>query len=509
MKRRTSLFRLTACALASVASGLLPAVEPPTPQRPNILFVLTDDQGWSTLSCYGNQLVSTPHLDRLAKEGMRFTDAYVTPQCTPTRASLLTGQHTARNGMWHVIGWYGTPWAPVAEPVYRENLEPQQCRLPHLLKQAGYRTGMGGKWHLTNNQHGHYVFLKQQSAALFGFDEVAPPGVGSQNEGDKWVDHLTNHACKFMIRNQEQRWFYYLAHHTLHNKVSAPAPLIEKYRSRGAPETGLENATYLAAIEHLDNSIGRLMNQIEELQLHDRTMVVFLSDNGGIDRSCNLPQWEGAPLDGSQPLTIKERQFDNAPLREGKGSVYEGGIRVPCIVRWPAKVPAGSTSNTPVHIIDWLPTLLSAAGKPVDSGADGIDLLPVLTGQPIPRRALYWYMPLYDLRWKSTPSAIIREGDFKLIEYFGDWYDDENAYHLGPRTELYNLSNDLSEQRNLADSDPRTAGRLRAKLLNWIRSVPAKVPEQNAHHDPTQALLETKDKPEWYAPSAATEHHSR
>lgn len=472
-------------------------------KQPNLLFILTDDQGWTTPACYGNPYVETPSLDRLAAEGMRFTDAYVTPQCTPTRASLLTGQHTARNGMWHVIGWYGTPWAPVSEPPFRLQLSPQDCRLPHLLQQAGYATGMGGKWHLTNNEHGHYVFLKQKSARLFGFDEVAPAGAGSQNEGDKWVDHLTDCAIDFMKRHRDKPWFYYLSHHTLHNKVAAPEALIRKYARQGAPESGLHNATYLAAIEHLDRSVGRLLNTLDELQLTQQTVVIFLSDNGGIDASYNLPQWDESPLDGSIPLTIKERQFDNAPLREGKGSVYEGGLRVPCLVRWPNTVPPGTTSSTPIHVVDWLPTLLSLADRPLKSAADGVDLTPVLRGGSIAPRALYWYLPLYDLRWKSTPAAVIREGDWKLIEYFGDWYDAQHAYHRGQRTELYNLSSDLGEQHDLARAHPETAQRLRKKLLNWISSVPAEIPAANPHHDPARSLLETRQPPDWVVPYAA------
>lgn len=410
--------------------------------------------------------------------------------------SKITDENTQRNGMWHVIGWYGTPWAPVSEPAFREQLQPQQCRLPHLLQDAGYVTGMGGKWHLTNNQHGHYVFLKQTSAGLFGFDEVAPPGPGSQNEGDKWVNHLTDCACDFMRRHRDTPWFYYLAHHTLHNKVTAPASLVAKYRQQGAPDVGLHNATYLAAIEHLDQSVGRLLTTIDELQLRERTLVVFLSDNGGIDTSFNLPQWDNAALDGRTPLTTKERQFDNAPLREGKGSVYEGGIRVPCIVRWPGHVAAGTQSDTPVHVVDWLPTLLDAAGRPTQD-EDGTSLLPVLRGGQISERALFWYMPLYDLRWKSTPSAIIRRGDYKLIEYFGDWYDARHVYHRGQHTELYNLKIDPGEHQDLAATNPETTSRLRQQLLEWIRATPAPIPQANPHHDPERALLETRQKQPW------------
>ncbi len=465
-------------------------------EKPNILFILTDDQGWTSLGCYGNDLVPTPHLDQLASEGVRFTDAYVMPQCTPTRAALLTGQHTARNGMWHVIGWYGSPWARMTEPAFVEHLPPEQCQLPHRLRGAGYRTGMAGKWHLTNNAAGHYVYLKEEAAGSFGFDYVAPPGQGSQNEGDKWVDHLTDRACDFVARNRDRPWFFYLSHHTLHGKVSAPQALVDKHLATGAPAEGMHNATYLAAIEHLDNSIGRLLAKLDETGQRENTIVVFLSDNGGVDTSYALPAWSDQPLDGSQPLKADKQEFDNAPLREGKGSVYEGGIRVPCIVRWPAKVPAGRVDATPIHVVDWMPTLLAAANDPL-AESDGVDLLPLLQGSDPPKRPLYWYMPLYDLRWASTPSAIIREGKWKLIEYFGDRFDSQQQYRIGPHVELYNLAADLGETTNLAGKDPQRATRMQNMLHRWLQGIPAEIPSTNPHYDPAKAFLETREKQPW------------
>ena len=500
---RSFTFAQIVLAFCCVSAADSQTANPPQvdePQRPNILFILSDDQGWPTLSCYGNKYVKTPHLDRMASAGIRFTDAYVMPQCTPTRAALLTGDHTARNGMWHVIGWYGTPWAPVSEPPFLENLSPLHCHLPRLLRDAGYRTGMAGKWHLTNNEHGHYVYLKKSSADRYGFDHVAPPGEGSQNEGDKWVDHLTEEACQFIRRNRENRWFFYLSHHTLHNKISAPQHLVSKHLSNGAPETGYHNASYLASIEHLDNSIGKLFSTLKDLSLVSNTMVVFLSDNGGIDTSLNLPQWDDAPLDGSQPLTVKEHQFDNAPLREGKGSVYEGGIRVPCLVQWPDVIEPGQVCDTPIHVVDWLPTLMNAAGKPLSNPIDGTDLGPLFRGKAIEPRSLFWYLPLYDLRWGSTPSAIIRKGDWKLIEHFGDYVDRNRQYRLSARTELYHLGNDIGETNDLSESKPELANELRTELLNWIRSVPATVPGTNPHHDVSKRLLETKEKQSWNVP---------
>ena len=474
-------------------------------QPPNVLFILTDDQGCSSLSCYGGKLVETSNLDRLAEEGIRFSDAYVMPQCTPTRAALLTGQHTARSGMWHVIPWYGTPYARVTEPLFREQLEPAQCRLPRLLRDVGYRTGMAGKWHLTTNKRqGFYTHLHREAASEFGFDEVALPGPGSQNEGDKWVDHLTDDAIRFIKTHSKQPWFFYLSHHTLHGVVSAPEELIQTYRDAGAPESGLGNATYRAAIKHLDHSVGRLMKALDETGQRENTIVVFLADNGGVQTRYHHAQLNGDPADTAKPLVARDHQYDNAPLREGKGSMYEGGIRVPCIVRWPRQVRPGQISKTPIHVVDWLPTLLDVAGIK-QTPEDGVSLLPLLRGGSLQERALYWYMPLYDLRWAATPCAVIRRGDWKLIEFFGDWFDDDKQYHVGHRFELYNLAEDIGEQRDLSELEADRCESLRLELHRWLDDMGVESPGSNAHHDPQRAMLETREKPEHIRANAASD----
>lgn len=472
----------------------LPAKAAPPP---NILFILTDDQGWATLSCYGNKLVPTPHLDALARDGMRFTEAYVMPQCTPTRAALLSGQHTARTGMWHVLPWYGTPWARMTEPAFREQFPREAFNLPKGLRSAGYATGMAGKWHLTTGADGDYVALKPEAGAAYGLDFVAPRGPGSQNEGDKQVDYLTSQAMQFIEQHRAQPWFFYLAHHTIHNKVSAPETLVAKHLARGAPAEGLGNAAYRAAIEHLDNSVGRLLAKLDELKMRDNTLVVFLSDNGGVKQMYDAKDFTGEGTGRLTKLRASEEQFDNAPLRSGKGTAYEGGIRVPCIVRWPGQIQAGAVERTPIHVVDWLPTLLAAAGAtaPVDHTIDGVNLLPLMRGGTLASRALYWHMPLYDLRWAATPCAVIRESDWKLIESFGDFFDDAGVYHAGARLELFNLRDDLGERRDLARSDPARAARMRAQLRAWLKSISAELPSANPHHDATRELQETSKKP--------------
>jgi uncharacterized sulfatase len=485
MNRSAFVLLLLAVALAANAT------------QPNILFILTDDQGYATLSCQGNKLVQTPHLDTLAKDGMRFTSAYVMPQCTPTRAALLSGQHSARTRMWHVIPWYGTPWAPVAEPAFREQFPRDAFNLPKGLRSAGYVTGMAGKWHLTSGEGSSYVALGARVASSFGFDFVAPPGPGTPNEGDKQVDYLTDQAMKFIEQHREKRWFFYLAHHTLHNEISAPEELVAKHLKQGAPASGLGNATYRAAIEHLDDSIGRLMAKLDELKLRENTMVVFLSDNGGIFQSYDPAGFTRKATMPLKKLRLRDEAWSNAPLRAGKGSAYEGGIRVPCLVRWPGQVAAGKVEDTPIHVIDWLPTLLAAAGTtvPADYIADGVSIVPLLRSGSLPPRPLYWHMPLYDLRWAATPCSVIRDGDWKLIESFGDYFDENAEYQAKPRLQLFNLRDDLGEQHDLALAHPDVAGKMRDQLHVWLKSIPAEIPSANPHHDPARELLETRNKP--------------
>ena len=495
----TPLMRITLAGLLSFALQVAAA------DRPNILFILTDDQGWTTLGCYGNRLVPTPHLDRLAAEGVRFTDAYVMPQCTPTRAALFTGQHTARNRMWHVIPWYGTPAAPVREPAFCENLPRETFTVAKGLKAAGYATGMAGKWHLTANEDGHYMWLKAEAAAYYGFDFSAPQCPRNQNEGDKQVDYLTDQALGFIERSRARPWFFYLAHHTIHAKVSAPETLVAKWRAKGAPESGLHNATYLAAIEHLDASVGRLMKGLDTLGMREKTLVVFLSDNGGVYQCYDIkPFTEGAGTDKQLRVTLEE--FSNIPLRAGKGSPYEGGIRVPCLVRWPGTVKPGTVNDTPVHVVDWMPTLFEVAGAsaPSTHPADGVSLLPLLRGGSLAPRSLYWHLPLYDLRWGATPCAVIRERDWKLIDYFGDAFDVDGSYCPGARTELFNLRSDLGEKDNLAAKEPDKVRALKSSLRAWLHGLDAEIPGSNPNYDPKRPLKEVREKPAALTPSPST-----
>jgi uncharacterized sulfatase len=223
--------------------------------------------------------------------------------------------------------------------------------------------------------------------------------------------------------------------------------------------------------------------------------VIFLSDNGGVYKVFDPKSATKA----GDALRVERQEFSNAPLRAGKGSHYEGGIRVPCLVRWPGVVKPDSVSSTPIHVTDWLPTLLEAAGTraPHNHTVDGHSLMPLLKGDAFAARALFWYLPFYELRWGATPCAIIREGDWKLIHFFGDWFDAENRYQIGGRLELYHLATDIGETTNLAEREPQRAASMRGKLHAWIQSVPAQVPGPNPHHDPARELSETREKQPW------------
>jgi arylsulfatase A len=492
-KLRSRLYIL----IGFVASSMVAATS--SAAQPNILFILTDDQSRQTLGCYGGNKVATPHLDGLAHDGIRFTDAYVTPQCTPTRASLFTGQHTARNGMWHVIGWYGYPWARVAEPAFVEQLPRDAFTLPKGLRAAGYTTGMAGKWHLTNNADGKYSGLNPEAADAYGFDYVAPAGPGTSNQGDKWVDYLTDQTIGFIERNRERPWFFYLAHHTVHSVVTAPPELVAEYRAGGAPDEGLHNAVILAAIKHLDDSIGRLLAKIDDLGLREQTLVVFLSDNGGIQSVYDATDFTNGAGGGLRQLRVQREEYSNAPFRAGKGSPYEGGLRVPCLVRWPGVVEAGKSIATPIHVVDWLPTLFEIAGSESPKGriVDGVSLAPLLRGGNLESRPLFWYMPLYDLRWAATPCAVIRDGDWKLVDYFGDSFDANGNYREGARSELFNLAADPGEKNDLVLQEADRAAALRSRLSAWMRGIPVAVPTANPHYDPQRSFCETKQKQPW------------
>jgi arylsulfatase A-like enzyme len=495
MLTRRQLFSCVVAASATAAAQ---------DARPNFLLILMDDMACQALGCYGGKGVRTPNLDRLAAAGIRFTDAYATPQCTPTRATLMSGQYTARNRMWHVIPWYGLPWARVKEPEYATKYPREKFTLAKGLRAAGYATACIGKWHLTADEDGNYNSLFPAAAAHYGFDEGLAPIPKAAMDRDRAVDLLTDRAIAFIETNRAKPWFCYLPHHATHRVLAAPPELVAKYRAQGAPETGLGNALALASIEHMDQAIGRLLDHIGALGLAEKTCVIFTADNGGVtDTYHPQPKREGE----TWKLEQRPGDIDSRPFRAGKGFAYEGGIRVPMIVRWKGKVKPGRVEQTPVHLVDLAPTLLAlaAAKAPADHRFEGADLSALWTrgtnssrGTKLPERPLYWYMPLYDLRWAATPCAVIRQGRHKLIEYFGDRFEPSGGhaiYRPGHRLELFDLARDPGESRNLAADQPALAAKLQSQLHRWIKESGAEVPGANPRFDPAREFEETRVRP--------------
>jgi len=397
--------------------------------KPNILFILCDDLGINDLGCYGRAEHRTPHLDRLAAEGMRFTSAYASQAiCSASRAGLLTGLNPARL---HLTTWLpGRPDAVsqrVLHPEIMMHIPLSVKTWPRYFQEAGYATGLIGKWHVGESP----------GPAEHGFDFVYHPSDGknttpSEDEGGKAEYELTRETLRFIESNKDRPFVAYLSHYTPHISYTAKPALIEK-------NAGAFEPVYAAVIETLDDTIGLLMKRLDELGLAENTIIIFTSDNGGL----HVP--EGGHL----------KVTHNTPFRAGKGHTYEGGQRIPLIVRWPAHVPAGRVIDTPVNNIDWIPTLLDLAGAPEPTGLDGMSLAKGLTGGAFPERRLFWHFPHYTNQG-GRPSGVVRDGDWLLVESY-----DEN------KTELYDLSADMGQNRDLAGEEPARVAALKTALAQW------------------------------------------
>lgn len=462
-------------------------------RRPNILFILADDMGWKDLGCYGNQFIDTPNLDRLAREGMRFTEAYAAnPVCAPSRAAILTGRHPTRIGIYNVPDPPRRPWARLLPPPLVEHLPLERVTIAEALQAAGYVSTVIGKWHLdgSGNQASKFSPMAQ------GF--VAPP-TGATSEAArgyaralaefarqnpfKGMSAQTIQAVRFLEAHRERPFFCYLAYGMPHLPVQSRPALIKKYEAKAAAtQTTKINPAYAAMVETIDESVGLLLAALDELLLAERTIVVFASDNGGVNTltlEAKVAINEGGNQVERFAVTDRPKVFNtNEPLRSEKGTLYEGGIRVPLIVRWPDRVKPFTTSDVPVIGCDFYPTLLAAVEVKEESSQplDGQSLLPLLTQSgALKRDALYWSYPAYH---HSTPAEAIRSGRYKLIEFFEDG-----------RLELYDLSADLGEQHNLAVRLPRKATELRDRLRRWRQEVGAASPTSNPNYDPRKAHL--------------------
>ncbi len=458
MMRRQFLQGVAAATLLSPHLHTAQAGAQGGQRQPNLIFILGDDLGWAELGCYGNTFNKTPNLDKLAGEGMRFTQAYAAaPVCSPYRVSLMIGQYPVRTGI--------TDYLRPNDP---KHLSTDYVTLPKMLQSAGYATGIVGKWHLTGYaNHG----AKEVGPAEHGFDEV----LVSENRGiadgsyffpyhfnqqiqqrlpgrEYLVDRCNMEAVEFIERHKDKPFFLYLSHYAVHTRLNGKPDLVARYEAKPNAGQGFQaprNNPHLAAqLESVDQGVGMIRDKLRELGLSQDTIIVFTGDNGGEDRVTS-----------------------NAPLRAGKSTLYEGGIRAPLIVYWPGVTPPGRICHTPVCSVDFYPTFAQAAGVRPAPGqvTDGVSLMPLLKDPeaPLDRDAFYWHYPLDKSHFLGGRSAgAIRKGDWKLIEFFDTG-----------TTELYDLSKDPSEQRNLADKESNKRQELLTKLHAWQRSVGAAIPE--------------------------------
>lgn len=448
------------------------AVAAPAQSRrpPNIVLVLIDDYGWRDLGCYGSTFYETPHLDRFARESVRFTNGYAAcPVCSPTRASVLTGQYPVRSGVtdW-IAGRKQWPTARALCPRTRTELPLDHVTLAEALKPAGYVSASIGKWHLGGEGF---------SPVEQGFDRnIGGTSSGSPrswwppyniaglttpppHEHEYLADYLTRRAEAFIEENKDRPFFLYLPHYSVHIPLGAPESLVEKYRRKAGSGAAQGDPVYGAMVEAMDLAFGRLMAKLDALGLAENTLVYFLADNGGL-------RYEGSS---------KKFVTNNAPLRAGKGHLYEGGIRVPFMIRWKGRA-APAVSDAPVCSTDLFPTALAAAGLGIPANLDGVNLLPLLTGGRKPRReALYWHYPHYSNQG-GAPGGAIRSGNWKLIEFYEDH-----------RLELYNLDSDPGEQTNLSRREAKRAAALRTRLDRWRRATRAIMPTPNPNYDPAKS----------------------
>ncbi|QIF03593.1 sulfatase [Roseimicrobium sp. ORNL1] len=465
---RAIAFLAGAAALATSATTTAA-----TTSTPNIVFIMADDLGYTDVHCFGSQYYETPNIDRLAEQGMKLTSYHQCQNCQPTRAALMTGQYGPRTGVYTVGGierfdWRSRPLRPVDNV---DELPLEKKTVAESMKAAGYATGMFGKWHLGNDGAHHPGERGFDEAIVsmgkhFNFNtnpEVEVP------EGAYLADFLTDKAVDFITRHKDKPFFLYLPHFGVHSPHEAKKDLIEHFKPK-APAGGHDNPTYAAMIASVDESVGRVMETLEKLGLAENTVLIFTSDNGGVGGYAR----EGIKKAGDVT--------DNAPLRSGKGSLYEGGTRVPFVVRWPGVVKPGSTSDVPAIHVDIFPTLLELAKGTAPEGQvlDGESLVPLFRGGDVSgsgtaklkREAIYQHFPGYlgagENSWRTTPVAAVISGDWKLMEFMED-----------KRVELYNLKEDIGETKNLATTEPEKAKALLEKLHTWQQEIKAPMPTPN------------------------------
>lgn len=460
---------LLALALTMPAALLNPTV---AADRPNVVLIIADDLGWTDLACYGSKYYRTPNIDRLCRDGMKFTSAYTCgPNCAPTRACLLSGLYSPRHGIYTVnSGARGKEEHRRMIPVEnRVTLDASYVTLAEAIKKAGFATAHAGKWHLGSpgeagpkEQGFDYNFGGNHTGHPKGgyFSPYRNPQLPDGPEGENLTDRLSAEIDGFIREHKEHPFFVYLPYYAVHTPIQAKADLAAEYEKR-KPHGGHDNPKYAAMIETMDAGIGRILTTLDELDLTGETVVIFSSDNGGVGG------YTAAGVKGANEITSQ------APLRGGKGMLYEGGVRVPLIVRWPGVVPPGSQSDEPLISVDFYPTLAEIVDADTPDLLDGVSFAPILKdpSAELDREALYWHFPGYlqasgrQGTWRTTPAGGIRCGDWKLLEFFEDG-----------RLELYNLADDIGEENDLSETSPLKREELHRKLVEWRRRVNAPMP---------------------------------
>lgn len=431
--------------------------------KPNVIIVLVDDYGWTDAGCFGSRYYQTPNIDRLAKDGMRFTNGYAAcTVCSPTRAALLTGQYPARLHLTDWIAGHDRPFAKLKIPDWTKQLELSTVTIAERLKSAGYVTASIGKWHLGDETHfpekhgfdfnigGTHKGQPPSYHAPYKIPTLTPEGPA----GEYLTDREAMEAEKFITANQDRPFLLYLPHYAVHTPIQAKAEVIAKYQAIDSSGMTHTKPEYAALVESVDDAMGRIRVTLAKLKLDERTIIIFTGDNGGLIGPTS-----------------------NKPLRVGKGSAFEGGVRVPWIIHWPGVTKPGSESAAPIMTIDIHPTVLAMTGVAADATQplDGISLAEHLRGGPAPMRdALFWHYPHYH-PGGATPYSAVRMGDWKLIHFYEDGRD-----------ELYDLSTDIGEATDRAAQEPQRTLTLRRYLDQWLVSVGAQFATANPAYDPEQ-----------------------
>ena len=448
-------------------------------KKPNVVLILVDDMGWTDLGSFGSDLYQSPNIDKLANEGIQFTNSYsACTVCSPTRASIVTGKYPARLKVTDWIKGHKFPWAKLSIPDWTMYLDDEEYTIAEAFKDAGYKTAHFGKWHLGEKEenwpenHGFDLNVggwkkgaphRNKKEGYTGyFSPYGNPRLEDGPEGEYLTERLSNDVCNYIDENNDTPFFVNLWLYNVHTPLQAKQKKIDKYKALINSNSKHQNPTYAAMVEHTDDAVGKIISKLKEKGLYENTIILFSSDNGG--------------LIGKS----KNKVTNNGPLRTGKGDIYEGGVRIPTIIYAPKFNFNNKKVDEPIISMDYYPTLMDLAGittkKTKSQTVDGKSLLPLMQEKAVERKAIYWHYPHYHQEG-GVPYSAVRMGNWKLIENF-----ENNTF------ELYNLKDDISESNNLIDQRPEIAKKLKIKLENWRNEVDAQ------YTTPNKNFIKTKER---------------